>query len=84
MTRLTTSPNIDGADDVYQWLIDLHAGRSEAESLKINARLILLLLNHIGDRGAIREAIALAAQPVSHQQGPEICEPAQHRCSGEL
>jgi len=73
MTHLITSPNIDGADDVYQWLIDLHAGRSEAESLKINARLILLLLNHIGDRGAIREAIALAAQSLSRQQGPDTC-----------
>ena len=84
MTRLITSPNIDGADDVYQWLIDLHAGRSEAESLKINSRLILLLLNHIGDRAAIREAIALAGQPMSSPQGPDVCEPAQHRRSGEL
>jgi hypothetical protein len=83
MTRLITSPNLDGPDDVYQWLIDLHAGRSEAESLNINARLILLLLNHIGDRGAIREAIALAGQPLPRQQGPDICEPAQRRCSGE-
>ena len=57
---LITTANVDGPDDVYQWLIDLHEGLSEAESHRINARLILLLINHIGDRQAVREAITLA------------------------
>jgi hypothetical protein len=60
MTRLIIEPNIDCPDDLYQWLIDLHAGCSEAESHGVNARLILLLLNHIGDREVIREAMELA------------------------
>lgn len=62
MTRLITDANIDGHDDIYARLIDLHAGKSEQESALINARLILLLINHLGDREAVMEAIALAAQ----------------------
>ncbi len=60
MSHLITKPNIETPDDVYQWLIDLHLARSEAESHKINARLILLLVNHVGDREAIKEAIEIA------------------------
>jgi hypothetical protein len=60
MNRLNTQPNVAEPDDIYQRLIDLHAGRSDEESAVINARLILLLVNHIGDRDIILEAIALA------------------------
>lgn len=60
MSRLITEPNVETPDDVYQWLIDLHADRSEAESHKINARLILLLVNHVGDRQAVKAAIEIA------------------------
>lgn len=58
---VNTTSNIDRPDTVYQWLIDAHAGRSEAESLRINARLIMLLINHIGDEELIREAISIAS-----------------------
>jgi len=60
MTQLITTPNIEGPDDFYAELIALHAGRSVEESEAINARLILLLCNHIGDRQALREAFAAA------------------------
>ena len=62
MAALITEPNIEGADDFYAELIALHAGRSDAESADINARLILLLCNHIGDREILREAFAAAAE----------------------
>ncbi len=48
-------------DDFYQHLIDAHRDLSDAQSQKLNARLILLLANHIGDLAVLREAIAAAA-----------------------
>ena len=60
MGSLVTSANIARPDLVYQRLIDMHGGRSDAESLQLNAKLILVLLNHIGDEQAILEAIDLA------------------------
>ena len=47
-------------DDFYQYLIDAHRDLSDAQSQKLNARLILLLANHIGDLAVLREAIAAA------------------------
>jgi len=59
---LTTDPNIAQPDDFYQALIDAHAGLSEAQSAALNARLILLLANHIGDIDTLRAAIAAAKE----------------------
>ena len=59
---LQISSSIDDADGIYERLIGLHQGRSEAESLRLNARLILLLINHIGDTEIVLEAIARAGQ----------------------
>jgi hypothetical protein len=58
---LDTNPNFDQADNFYQKLIDLHDGKSDADSMKINAKLVLLLANHIGDERIIDEAMAIAA-----------------------
>lgn len=49
-------------DDFYQDLIDAHRDLSDAQSLKLNTRLILLMANHIGDLGVLREAIEAAAE----------------------
>lgn len=51
-------------DDFYQALIDAHRGLDDAASARMNARLILLLSNHIGDLSVLREALALARQDV--------------------
>ncbi|NML08456.1 DUF2783 domain-containing protein [Sphingomonas sp. G-3-2-10] len=61
MTQLVTDPNIAGVDDIYERLIAMHDGRSVEESLKVSARLNLILINHIGDREVVAQAIALAA-----------------------
>ncbi len=61
MTKLVTQPNIAGPDDFYAELLALHDGRDKADSDAINARLILLLANHIGDRDVLREAFEAAA-----------------------
>jgi hypothetical protein len=47
-------------DDFYEALIRAHEGLSEAESHTLNARLVLILANHIGDLTVLREALALA------------------------
>jgi len=56
MGKLNTSPNVADADGVYQTLIDAHAGLSDSDSMALNARLILLLVNHIGDQGRDRRS----------------------------
>ena len=60
MTDLITTPNIEGADDFYADLLALHEGHSKEESDAINARLILLLANHIGDRKVLEQAMEAA------------------------
>ena len=56
-------------DDFYQALIEAHRGLSDDESLALNARLILLLSNHIGDLAVLREALALARS--AQERGPD-------------
>lgn len=52
-------------DDFYQSLIDLHRGLSDEQSAEVNARLILILSNHIGDLTVLREAMALARSGIA-------------------
>ena len=47
-------------DDFYEALIRAHQGLSETQSHTLNARLVLILANHIGDLRVVEEAIALA------------------------
>jgi hypothetical protein len=47
-------------DDFYEALIRAHQGLSEAQSQMLNARLVLILANHIGELTVVQEAIALA------------------------
>lgn len=60
MAALVTTPNILKPDDFYAELLAAHDGLSKAESDAFNARLILLLANHIGDRTALTEALDAA------------------------
>jgi hypothetical protein len=57
---LNTQPNIDRPDDFYQALIEAHAGLTEEQSAALNARLILLLANQVGDLDTLRAALAAA------------------------
>lgn len=65
MSTLITTPNIDDADGFYADLLALHEGRDKAESDAINARLILVLANHIGDREVLSQAME-AARAAGH------------------
>jgi hypothetical protein len=60
MLRLNTDPNLAEPDDFYQALIDAHRGLTNEQSALLNAKLILLLANHIGDLEALREALSAA------------------------
>ncbi|OYX43154.1 MAG: DUF2783 domain-containing protein [Rhodobacterales bacterium 32-67-9] len=62
MGTLNTEPNIANPDDFYARLLAAHEGKSKAESDALNARLVLILSNHIGDRQVLGEALVLALE----------------------
>jgi hypothetical protein len=51
-------------DDFYEALIETHRDLSDVQSALLNARLVLLLANHIGDIGVLREAMQIAREGV--------------------
>ena len=57
---LVTRPNLSAPDDFYEALIDAHQDLSAADSHALNARLVLLLANHIGSIDVLREAMQAA------------------------
>ena len=57
---LIRDPNVPDPDGLYAALIDAHADLDDAQSVALNARLVLLLANHIGELAVLREAIAAA------------------------
>jgi hypothetical protein len=60
MTVLRTESNLQNPDAAYEALVEAHRGISESESAALNARLVLILSNHIGDLAVLRDAISLA------------------------
>lgn len=65
MSELNLKPNIARADDFYAALLSAHEGLSKSESDALNARLILILANHIGDAAVLKEALK-AAKAAAH------------------
>ena len=65
MGTLSTEPNLAAPDVFYEELIGLHRGLTEGESALVNAKLILLLANHVGDPDVLRAAMAAARQDVA-------------------
>lgn len=59
---LDTRPRIADPDAVFALLVDAHAGLDEAASRRLDARLVLLLMNQIGDEAVLREAIRVAQE----------------------
>ncbi|AVX02866.1 DUF2783 domain-containing protein [Maritalea myrionectae] len=59
-STLNLSPNIPNADDFYADLLAAHEGLSKDESDAFNARLLLILANHIGDRNVLADALDAA------------------------
>ncbi|HEY0856692.1 MAG TPA: DUF2783 domain-containing protein [Albitalea sp.] len=57
---LITDPHLERPDDFYEALIAAHRGLDDAQSQALNARLVLLLANHIGSLEVLQEALSLA------------------------
>lgn len=63
-TALNVEPNIADHDAFYEMLVDTHQDLDDEQSKMLNARLILLLANHIGDLQVLRDAFAIARRNV--------------------
>ena len=57
---LSTSSNFARPDDAFRAIVEAHRGLSDPESADLDAALVLILANHIGDIDVLREAIDLA------------------------
>jgi len=57
---LSTLSNFVDPDAAYRLLVEAHRGLSDEDSTLLDAALVLILANHIGDAEVLREAIALA------------------------
>lgn len=60
MSGLRIESHLPNPDAAYEALVEAHRGASEAESAALNARLVLILANHVGDLTVLKEAISLA------------------------
>ena len=60
MTHLLTAPRLAEPDTLYAALMDAHRDLAPDESRKLDAKLVLLLANHIGELAPVLQAIALA------------------------
>jgi len=62
--RLITTPNLEAPDDFYEALIEAHRELDNAASQAFNARLVLLLANHIGTFDVLQQALQAARSDV--------------------
>ena len=69
---LNTQPNLDAPDDFYEALIDAHRDLSATQSHQLNAKLILLLANHIGQLDVLKQALQIARDSTLEDASPEF------------
>jgi hypothetical protein len=68
---LSTKTNFADPDAAYRLVVEAHRGISDEQSASLDAALVLILANHVGDLEVLSEAIALAKRrlvDVSQQQ----------------
>jgi hypothetical protein len=63
MAELETASGFADPDAAYRALVEAHRGLTDEQSNDLNARLVLILANHVGDLDVLRQAIALAKTP---------------------
>lgn len=66
---LNLRPNIADPDGFYEFLVESQRAMSDEQANRMNARLILILANHVGDLATLRQAIELAATTGAHRAG---------------
>jgi hypothetical protein len=64
---LSTKSNFPDPDAAYRLIVEAHRGISDEQSAALDAALVLILANHIGDFDLLREAVALAKRRVVDQ-----------------
>ena len=62
---LSTRSNFAKPDDAFRMIVEAHRGLDDAQSADLDAALMLILANHIGDLEVLREAIDLARQSLA-------------------
>ena len=62
---LSTRSNFAKPDDAFRMIVEAHRGLNDAQSADLDAALMLILANHIGDLDVLREAIDLARQSLT-------------------
>ncbi|MGG5817461.1 DUF2783 domain-containing protein [Falsiroseomonas sp. HW251] len=67
---LDTRPWLADPDALFALLVEAHRGLSAEESRKLDAKLVLILANHVGDTEVVREAVALAKASGPHPATP--------------
>ena len=60
MTQLNIESNFTNADEFYEALIDAHRDLTLEQSHQMNAKLVLLLANHVGDLAVLKDAMQRA------------------------
>ena len=67
MTWLDTKARFADPDAAYRAIIEAHRGLTENQSADLNAALVLILANQLGDIAVLREALALARATIGQQ-----------------
>jgi len=57
---LSTNSNFAKPDDAFRAVVEAHRGLSDEQSADLDAALVLILANHIGDLDVLNDAIVLA------------------------
>jgi hypothetical protein len=65
MMPLSTSSNFAKPDDAFRAIVEAHHGLSDEQSADLDAALVLILANHIGDIDVLSEALALAKRRIA-------------------
>ena len=65
MSELVTDPNLARPDDFYEQLIAAHRGLDDAQSARVNAKLVRLRANHVVDPHVLEQAIAAAREDLA-------------------
>jgi Protein of unknown function (DUF2783) len=62
---MKTNLEFTDPDGFYEYWLDAHTGLDEKQSFELNARLVMLLANQVGDQSVIQKCIdaAKAIQP---------------------
>jgi hypothetical protein len=67
---MKTSLHLQDADGFYELLVDAHAGLTREQSELLNARLILLLANQVGDARVLQDCVQAARLPEAQKAVP--------------